>query len=711
MKAKNKRIFAVLLSAAMCLGLLAGCGSDTGGAGNGDAVNEVVTESWKSGGLACLTERGELLLLKDLDGSGDAICLSTNGGKFATDSHHFTNAPADGETTSAAVFSKDGSKLYFFTDIENDTGVLHCADVSKLKVGSDKNENYLEKLTTEVFSKLITRGDGMVYETYKNGSDRLYYHDGSSVDELLSDVGKVWLTGDGKGVICWTSEDNLEYVEFGKDPVELMASIGFAWYDGGDIIYCLGRENSGGSDTPGAAPGGEVGTDYNYDRETTDKSTSGYAGNDEVKIYKVTMDGKSELVLEKMYSVEGTADGKLYYTLRYEDYIRTSNLVEDVEKVSQDLLYELDHNYIEDVRYELWCYDGNSSTLLCEDYYIGGLNFEYADGDYYADPASALWESYIYTSDFMEDFGLTDESITSYVTDILGMDSRYDIDQIVEWNNSNIHPDPHTYGIYYDLFCDAIRNSDFYNAYDSVACEASFYADDNVVVFGRAPKDPVTGQRSTKQLRNVDSVIQWYWGQRCGVNPFIEQTEYVLATGEGGTIEGVSAGDFCGALNNGKALVFFDGDSNLLSVYETETGDCVLAGENANHATISGNVLYYYEGNDLVCYDGQESQVLAEDVNVADCAAWVYADGITLALGDVADNKGTLRAYEDGEAEWIADDVTYYQRITDKEIIYIADGELYRYTIGLKSTKLADEVVEVYGAYYGGTLVGYEPAY
>ena len=468
MKAKNKRGLAALLCVAMCLSLLSGCGGDTGGAGDGDVVDEVVAESWKSGGLACLTERGELLLLKDLDGSGDAICLSTSGGTFAADSHSFTNLPVNGEATPAAVFSKDGSKLYFFTDVENDTGILCCADVSKLKVGSDKNENYLEKLTAEVFGKLAMLGDGVVYEADKNGSDRLYYHDGNGVDELPSDAEKFWLTGDGKGVICWTSEDNLEYIECGKGSVELMASIGFAWYDGGDIIYCLGRENSGGSDTPGAAPGAEPGSDYNYDRETTDKSTSGYAGNDEVKIYKVTLDGKSELVLEKIYSVEGTADGKLYYTLRYEDYIRTSNLVKDVEKVSQDLLYELDHNYIEDVRYELWCYDGKSSTLICEDYYIGSQNFEYVDGDYYADPASALWGSYIYTSDFMEDFGLTDESIASYVTDILGMDSRYDIDQIVEWNNSNIHPDPHTYGVYYDLFCDAIRNSDFYNDYDSV---------------------------------------------------------------------------------------------------------------------------------------------------------------------------------------------------------------------------------------------------
>ena len=80
---------------------------------------------------------------------------------------------------------------------------------------------------------------------------------------------------------------------------------------------------------------------------------------------------------------------------------------------------------------------------------------------------------------------------------------------------------------------------------------------------------------------------------------------------------------------------------------------------------------------------------------------------ITLAF----DNKGTLRAYENGEAEWIADDVTYYQRITDKEIVYISDGELYLYTIELKSIKLADEVVEAYGAYYGGTLVGYKSAY
>ena len=125
----------------------------------------------------------------------------------------------------------------------------------------------------------------------------------------------------------------------------------------------------------------------------------------------------------------------------------------------------------------------------------------------------------------------------------------------------------------------------------------------------------------------MDSVIQWYWGQRCGVNPFIEQTEYVLTTGESGTIEGVSAEDFCGTLDGGKALVFFDDDSNLLSVYETETGACILTGEDAKHATISGNILYYYEGDDLVCYDGKDTTILAEGVYVADCAAWVYADG------------------------------------------------------------------------------------
>ena len=391
------------------------------------------------------------------------------------------------------------------------------------------------------------------------------------------------------------------------------------------------------------------------------------------------------------------ADEKLYYTLRYVDKIRLSNLIDNAETLDRDVLYDLDHHYIKDIRYELWCYNGKESVLICEDYF----NFHrYDDGDGYEDPVEYLEENeryvaeYVCSLDFLEAYWDKIEDIDDFCED-------WDCEDLESLVRGLAYGDVDL-NEYYDLLDD----SDIFDMFEDSVLEPFFYADSQIVVYARAVKNEVGVFSASYSAQAVENE---YWHQRCAVSSLICSASYTLANGDSGTIQGVNAEDFVGVLGKNEALAF--ADSHQLNVYSTVDGECILSVEKAKYVTCSAKSLYYYEGNDLVCFDGKETTVLAENVYVAECAAWVYADGITLALSDVVDDEGTLRSYKDGEGDWIADDVSYYQRITDKEIIYISDGTLYIYTVGKENVRLADEVTEACGAYYGGILVGYTPAY
>lgn len=684
---QKKSLIVILLAAILLIALLVGLGFILNIGKDSNDNHDVINQSGESSGIVYLSWNGELVLLTELNGSAEAIRLSRNGGNVES-GVFFTNAPADDALMASAVFSKDGQTLYYLTDTHDGMGTLYCAEVNHLKAGSDRNEDFLKKLSTDVFGKLVVRDDGAVYS--KNGG--VYFYDGSSVDQLIQNAKKSWLTNNGSGIIFWTSDNKLVYVAFGKDPVEWMDSVSAVWYDGGETLYCRVEDFSGG-DSAGADSGWS-GSDDNGDREATDKSSSGY-DNKYIDIYQLALDGKSELVLEELFSVEGTADGKLYYTLRYEDYIRLSNLIENVESLDQGLLYDLDHAYICDYRYELWCYDGKEHTLICSDYFTDADDYDH--GDYYEDPEEYLEEMLYQSDDFV-----SVEFLKSYWNQLGELCRDYRINSVEELSERLVTA-ASGYSDEYDLVEDYVRllvKLTKRNHYTG-----GFYADENIVVFTRAIKNEVTP--ISPAAADADTVEARYWVQRCGVNPYLRQTSFTLSNGKSGTIDGVNAEDFFGMLNGSEALVFFEEKDDVLSVYAVGTGECILRVEDASCVTISANRLYYYEGSDLISYDGSKAVVLAKDVYAADYATWVYADGITLALSNVTDGKGTLRLYEDGKDEWIADDVSYYQRITDKEIIYISDGDLYCYTIGKDSVQLAAGVAAAYGAYYAGTLIGY----
>ncbi|MBE6552427.1 MAG: hypothetical protein E7665_09900 [Ruminococcaceae bacterium] len=634
---KNRSI-ALLLIIVMLSCALAGC-SGEGNSGSKDPSKEI----WKSGGIAYLTEDGKMMLLTDLSGNGEAVCLSESSAVFYAADRCFTNASAGKEDSLSAMFSKDGTKLYYFTDLSSNTGNLYVADVrdtSKLP----------SRLTSDAYCRTYIRDDGLVYMASKNG-DMFLYLDGEMIGEL--DNGRMWqqawLTDDGKGVVFLSDNSTIEHVRL-SDQKKTVLSDDFDsfWYDGGNTVYFSCSE----------------------------------------KIWRVDLNGKKEQVIEKFYSVEKMVGEKLYYTLQFCKEI------------------ELQMETVEEISYELWCFDGKKSVKICDDYYADEeysredgyyIDFsEYDYDDFDKEDISELYFEYVRTEEFVkkywEKFVLKD-----FCEDTFGRSGNIDTaEELCEF-----FKDEDSFYSVYEEYDEYLRSWDSYEYLFGLIRKPYFYGDEKIVVYTSAERNEI----ETKDEEDYPTTASYYFRKSTLLSLLDGSASYTLANGKSGEIEGVNAGDFFGIMGD-DMMVFLTSDKDIL-VYDISEDAFVFEKTRCTHVTIEGNNLYYYDVVDeLFCFDGKEERVLAEDAKCNAPSSWIYDDGLIIALCNADSDDGTLKLFRNGEGEWIADDVSYYQRISDKEIVYISDGMLYIHTIGGESISLADDVSSVYGAYYGGVLVG-----
>ena len=719
----KRSIGVLLLIAAFSLLLFAGCG----GSPDGGKTDTPVRQTAKFSGVVFLDKDGSLSLLRELSGGGSPIVLSDRGGRFDLAEPSFSNAPWDDAGQSfvpCAAFSRDGKYVYYFTDIDGQTGVLHCAEVKNLKPESDKNSDALQDVASDVLCHLIPQSNGFVYS--KNGGARCFFLDGSQTAELCARrVQKAWPLNDGTGMVMLTEEDTLEYMKYGERQSSVLSEdVDTVWYGGGKTVYYLTGNGKTSTEAPADAPAASRDSDpSDYDRTAADESRS-YYSEESSPIMAVTLDGRKTKAVESWFGVEKVVGDTLFYSRRYVDKLRLSNLV-DVSQLDHEALYQLDHSYIEDCRFELWQYDGENAGMLCGDAYLNDRDF---DGDsYYSDPGDHLevfysaalsdllityWDSLENLDRFTEEaFGasvetaqLTAAERQAFADELAqtlmfsGMRSREIFDVL---KDADVLP----HGEVREAFDQLLRNTDERD----LLLRDGFAADADAAVYARALTNEVQLPDPSVYGHSADSLTAAYWMERCGKNPFVKQAFYTLSDGRTGVVPGVNAGSYLGS-PDGHSLVFVEGDT--ITVYDAAQEKTVFSVENAAGATLAGNRLCYFRGGDLVAFDGTAENTLAESVYTEAKTAWVYADGYALALSNVSGGRGTLRVYDAGSSAgvWIADGVTYYQRISDREIIYISDGTLYVYEFGKDPVRLSGGVVEVCGAYYAGTLIGYRSA-
>ena len=206
-----------------------------------------------------------------------------------------------------------------------------------------------------------------------------------------------------------------------------------------------------------------------------------------------------------------------------------------------------------------------------------------------------------------------------------------------------------------------------------------------------------------ESLTNVNSLGYWFLDAQ---EPSSESElyHYTIGSAAEGQAELEGMGYYwypVTLLSGGKDLIFHDEDSGEL--FSASIADGVLA----KPVSIAEDVytfyypddrsaFYYYENvsggtGDLKIYKNGASTVLAKDVNYGGQGNTVFEDGSLLVLKDLGSSGGTLTQIKNGESSRVADDVTYYLRLSDNSILYRSDGNLYRYD-GKEKTRLSSDV-------------------
>lgn len=199
MKAKKLRIFAVLLSAAMCLGLLAGCGGDTGGAGSNGTLNTEgntigagsAGKDSKSNTLLYITKDNQWMISKAEDGVDNTV-LATGAFLDETEAADLSWQPQaipGLHGASYVWFSADGKHIYFLKDIDYRENIgtlchLNCSDLQEdFSNSADCVSVIAENVVLSVNNQIVD--NGILYRTI---SGDLCYYDGTGTSTLARDV-------------------------------------------------------------------------------------------------------------------------------------------------------------------------------------------------------------------------------------------------------------------------------------------------------------------------------------------------------------------------------------------------------------------------------------------------------------------------------------------------------------------------------------------
>lgn len=659
----KKRVWAALLAAAMCLGLLAGCGETATG----------------ESAVVYLTADNELNLLKSLSPDSGAIELTDR----AADPDVFQENPRmlayryqQGYTAANPAGgmlwpTADGKSLYFLARVNDNTATLYRADLTQLKPDSDKNDTYIEKVDSSVLLYHVQlAGSGLLYAKSGDNGNRLYYHDGKeSVKFTDASWEELWLTDDGKGILYLSvnqsdSEKSLYYqpLDASADREKLAANVSNAYYTNGVLLYTKYRD--GKYDIYTSAPGQEG-----------EKLVSGASGDQTVwgKTFYYTVDDSQEIPLYQFvddpnppansdYDPNTPATTPPWEPYR-EDYRLDpySDTLEDYERASG-------------VSYVEWC--ENRLEMNADTELLFKEEMDRRHGPFYDEAAyQAAREEY-------DDWYRQSEAVAlrrQLKSDTITVSRT----QLYFFNGTESA-----------LICDDVNRIRYMDA----AAQT--------VLYNKNQRGAVTGKLPIDEIYEVYQVREWYDEQMYSAATG-SQWYYTIGSAAEGEVELEGDWEALGLLNGGKEFLVRLYENSELVSYPVENG---MLGKRVSVAedvtgcqvTKDKSAVYYYQNvsdgsGDLRRYQNGASETLASDVtwNFDANSNCIYSDGVVLALREPGSSGGTLLRFEKGESTRIADDVTYYLRLDGQRVVYLSDDNLYLYD-GKERQRLSSDVALVW---------------
>lgn len=653
----RKKAWAALLAAAMCLSLLAGCGSSGTDAG--------------AGAVIYLTAENELQLKKNIPADGEAIKLTDRAADPEVYREYSSYLPdqfnletrVGGRLEGPLVWqSKDGAALYFLARVGYDTATLYRADIGQMKPGSDKNDTCIEKLDGGVFTNSVRQAaDGLLYEKSGDSGRRLYYYNGRESIKLIDGGWEESRLTDGETGLLYMTRNQVDgtrtlyYQPLTEDGEreKLAAGITSFYYTNGVLLYTKYRD--GAYDIYTGGPGQE---------STKLVSGAGSTLSAWGKSFYYEVISHQELPLSQFVDdpnapadiPSGTAPSPRDPSpedFRLDVYRST---VEEFERASG-------------VSYVEWCENRLEMNAETEELFKEEMDRRYGP----------LYDTEAYEAERAEyEEWLRREEYDSLRRQLRNRSVTVSQTQLYFFNGTESA-----------LICDDVSTV----IYRDAASQTALYS--------KNQRGAVTEKLSISDIYDANQVEDWYYEQ-AQVTSESGLWYYTIGAAAEGELE--MDGDFyvLGLLNGGKELLLkLSDNSEVVSLPVTDgvLGKSVSIAEDVYTYQVSQDqsAVYYYENvsdgtGDLRRYQNGVSEALATDVSCSDYVPsnCVYSDGVTLGLRDLGSSGGTLTRFEKGESTRVADDVTYYLRLSAQNILYLSDGNLYAYD-GKEKQRLASD--------------------
>ncbi len=617
-------------------------------------------------------------------------------------------------------FSEDGKYMYYYTHYDRGTGTLCRAEYKKLGKNQSKNSKYITEIASDVRLGFTETDGGIVYEDIDSD---LYFYNGKKSERIAKNISYYRILDGGKTVYATRSDDGIRrlYGTELKNPDD-----NFKIASGDIVIQDFSREK------------GIV----IYSEKDDDDVMTLYR-------FKFGSANEPEKIGDNVRDIEFRGD-YMYFSA---DDGNTLNLYDYVEDDCEEQDSKIKEPDIEDYSVPYYShyriYDNDVSESEYDELYttvtapVGllGQSMEhyielYDSGMYDYDDGMLIYA----VKDFAEKYkDKEDEYGCIKVTDEVKADLEKIADSIetdgdkCNWlrlcvvrYQSGSEPDRKAYNEAYDEWRDAndriearkeLKSDEgiyklrgIYLCKDGEITELKnelFYIDffDNAVVF--TTKDYADGKIKMSDVRSIHSVKDMFEPDRERDNRAINlltSKEFELPKETLEKLGEIYSKGYA-EIHFGKQSVYINGEDHdedgelwVAEIKNSTVGEFKKIDDGASFGEEKDGIAYYVKNRhddeeltyleycDLYAYDGKESKCLAKDV-IDTYGINVFDDETVLAYTA----KGELSMFDkNGENTVIADDVTQFRR-TDKNIVYISDGDLYRYD-GKRKTRIKSDV-------------------
>ena len=577
----------------------------------------------------------------------------------------------NGEYVSAyslVQLSKDGSYLYYFSDVDSDgeTGTLCRIPTAKVKLKESANDKLVEEIDSKVdLNKYTVLDDNTV--VYVRKSDELTWFDGKESYELGECSSYYYQLTDDEKYVVYLDDDTLIATEISKkgteteidDDVSSLLAVG----DKDFILYSqVNGEDAYSYCVAGIGKDPEVVADDVYDY---------YGLNSENKSFYYTIADKTENSLYDYVNDPYASDDANIKEPRARDYMSKVKASQAISEDDQEYYSSMDdfkenslfyYGYYEDA-YEAWSYYNYDDDNYY--YYDDNEDQWYTAPDY--DAYDAAWSDYNEVKsriDLREN--LKEETITEYYY--------------------------HLYFYENGTSTEVCANINGIETFDR---QALVYRKVNV---GEAPEAKY----------NIDEIYSAYdlW-EELDESEDTDGAYYFCNKGTGESeITGLDSVSNMSISKDGKTVLLagdYDSsdDTYIVLAYavsstglgkETEVSDQCYS----SYVRSYGNEFYYFEDVEdgmgtLYLYDGSKSYLLAEDIVSSDI--FYGDDGSIIGYSDINSDSYELSVYDkNGKDERVARDVTSYTYLGNNCYIVMKDGDLYYIDKKGNDTRLARNV-------------------